>query len=345
MDAKEFAEMIAGTDEESCLVENDHSFWLLRFDQSNTGKKKLIHYDALQPEGQQWTLLPLRFEDEAVLGVAYSPQPEIIAACWDVFYSVRQEKGKWKKKKTTLDRLDSTLRGLITNLRTIDNKLFLCGSWRTVAMRTDGEWQWMTSQIPLTQEELDGSALNMGFTVMDGFAGDDMYAAGDMDDLWHYNGESWRRIALPSNELITGLCCGGDGKVYVAAHSGKVFTGRDDTWKTLETPHRLGHLGGMVWYEDRIWFVDGVNIWQIKDEKIQEAQLPDHIMKTGGNIAVGAGVLLVTNSNCAAYLKDGQWTVLFEYKKLFLEAEEAGLLDAKMIRQFHEEEEIEQAMH
>lgn len=86
-----------------------------------------------------------------------------------------------------------------------------------------------------------------GFSCVDGFSENDIYAAGGKGDVWNFDGDEWRQIHFPSNMLIESICCGQDGYVYIGAQSGTVFKGRKDQWKMIHRGVNLTvQANGMV---------------------------------------------------------------------------------------------------
>ncbi|MEJ8893786.1 hypothetical protein WL854_05225 [Escherichia coli] len=129
----------------------------------------------------------------------------------------------------------------ISNTRTIGGRLYVVGSARSVVRRIDrNNWEKLNKGIHLpAQDEIKTIREQMlfldaaGFSCVDGFSENDIYAAGGKGDVWNFDGDEWRQIHFPSNMLIESICCGQDGYVYIGAQSGTVFKGRKDQWKMI----------------------------------------------------------------------------------------------------------------
>lgn len=203
-------------------------------------------------------------------------------------------------------------RGSINRLKSIGGFLYACGGGRTLAKRIGkSDWISFTQDIPspISQGVKSGDA---GFVDFDGFSESDIYAAGGHGDVWHFDGQSWRQVAFPSNEVLNSVCCGDDGNVYISGYEGVTWMGRGDTWRKI-------HHGGislgfrdMVWYEDKVWCTSDYGLWTIENGKLSTADVPPEVRACSGHLSVGDGVLLLAGLYGAVFREAGQWeTIIF----------------------------------
>ncbi|MNF88094.1 hypothetical protein D3C84_705800 [compost metagenome] len=176
-----------------------------------------------------------------------------------------------------------------------------------------------------------------GFESLDGFSRSDVYAAGGKGDVWHFNGQQWRRIDFPSNLAIETVCCGGDGRVYISGYEGHTFVGRGDTWKKIRTREDISlAFKDMVWYEDRVWCTNDYGVWWIVGDQLVKANIPAFAQISAGHLSARDGVLLLAGFYGAAYLENGQWHQIFSYSEMVDRCKAEGLYDGVLQARWHE---------
>lgn len=207
-------------------------------------------------------------------------------------------------------------RGAINRLKPVDGFLYACGGGRTIAKRLGkGEWQSMTQDIPAAGDE-GMNVGDAGFRDLDSFGESDIYAVGGHGDVWHFDGQAWRRVAFPSNEVLNSVCCGGDGNVYISGYEGVTWMGRGDTWQKI---HRGGISQGfrdMVWYEDKVWCTSDYGLWTIENGKVSTADVPPDVSACSGHLSVGDGVLLLAGLYGAVFREAGQWETIVLFSSM-----------------------------
>lgn len=209
-------------------------------------------------------------------------------------------------------------RGGIRKLKTIGGYLYACGGGRSVDKRLGkNHWASLTQALPPYPDIGRG-----GFQDIDGFSEDELYAVGGKADVWHYNGQRWEQLDVPTNTWVEAVCCAGDGSVYIAALEGMILKGRGDQWKVIDRGGVLTGLRDMVWYEERVWCSNDYGLWTIHEDRLERAKLPTEIAVCAGHLYVGDGVLLTAGLGGAAFKEDGQW------RSIFLRAEMEALVQA-----------------
>jgi hypothetical protein len=155
-----------------------------------------------------------------------------------------------------------------------------------------------------------------GFHDIDGFASDDIYAAGGHGDLWHFDGTAWKQVPFPSNMTLESLCCAGDGEVYIGAESGTLFKGRGNRWKLIERNAMALPFRDMVWFQDKVWCTSDYGLWVIHKDKAVPADVPASVSVCAGHLSVGDGVMLLAGIY-GAVLHDGRaWQPIIDFNDL-----------------------------
>lgn len=206
----------------------------------------------------------------------------------------------------------------IRNTRTIGGRLYVVGSARSVVRRIDrNNWEKLNKGIHLpAQDEIKTIREQMlfldaaGFSCVDGFSENDIYAAGGKGDVWNFDGDEWRQIHFPSNMLIESICCGQDGYVYIGAQSGTVFKGRKDQWKMIHRGELTLPFRQMVWYENCVWATSDYGVWQIIGDDVVQPDLPSEVKMCTGYISCTEKTLVLAGYYGVARLENGHWDIL-----------------------------------
>ncbi|WNZ60922.1 hypothetical protein QEG98_34170 [Myxococcus sp. MxC21-1] len=151
-----------------------------------------------------------------------------------------------------------------------------------------------------------------GFQDVDGFAEDDLYVAGGPGELWHLDGVTWRRLALPTNETVRRVCCAHDGEVYVLAGSRQLLVGRRSDWRHLEPRAAEEAFESIVAYGDRVILSTQSALFEVADGAISPAALGSmSTLRNCSFLAAGHGILLVAGAHSASSFDGTTWTEIF----------------------------------
>lgn len=205
-------------------------------------------------------------------------------------------------------------RGVVDKIKPLNGFLYGCGDPRSVFKRTGvNQWQEIGPLPPAGKGEV-------GFRDFDGFSESDIYAAGGRGDVWHYDGQEWRRISFPTNMWLESVCCGQDGFVYIGAQSGTVFRGRGDQWMLIHQGDLSLAFKDMVWFGDRVYATNDYGLWEIQGESVQRSNEPIEITNCAGNLSAADGVMLMAGAYGAALHNGNGWTRLFSLAELAKQA-------------------------
>jgi hypothetical protein len=255
--------------------------------------------DTRPKEDRESVLLsysPVRLEEQGGFGdilwdsgidelfVAYNSIDEGIIYCDTIFntFEPRSDPVLFKPVLPKPDQDDYTR--LSQNIKYIDGEVYITGILRKVFKRT-GVFEWVDLTDPdehpnLFQElaalkEKDGhyGGSRAGFSAIDGFSKDDIYAAGEYGDAWHYNGKVWRRLDLPGNFNIKTITCGGDGNVYFAGYTGGIIKGTIDHWKNID--ERGGKvINETAWFQGKLYLSDERYLYTLEGDEIKPYKYP-----------------------------------------------------------------------
>ncbi len=275
--------------------------------------KRIAIFFRNKPHGVRLTGENLGNWGRLVMGASNSPKGQILL--------IEREKDRiftfgsgFKGEEIPVDREHPDLNGfgVFTKIKTFEGQAFMCGSSRSLTRRI-AQNRYDSRYLKLKPpREPDAEITHIGFLDFDMFSETDIYAAGGKGDLWHFNGEAWRQIQLPTNTWLETVCCGGDGMVYVSGYEGLLFMGRDDRWMKINDGGVMFGWKDMVWFEDRAWATGQMGLWSIKDGQVEHVpELPSDIHACSGNLYVNDGVMLMAGFGGACFRENGEWHSIF----------------------------------
>jgi hypothetical protein len=199
------------------------------------------------------------------------------------------------------------------------DRILVCGANGKAAWRLGANsWQFFGADFPNALEIKDSEKMvealgNQSFDDIDAFAPDNLYTVGGHGRVWHYDGQTWRQCAFPSNMRLYSVCCGGDGSVYVGAQSGTVFKGRGDQWTLIQKGGSSLPFKDMVWHAGRLWCTNDYGLWSLQDGRIEPVLATDEVLACVGNLAVGDGVMLLAGQSGVSFHDGEMWFNVFNY--------------------------------
>lgn len=209
-------------------------------------------------------------------------------------------------------------RGGVLKIRAIDGIVYGAGWRRSVCKReAPNHWIPLWDKLPTPKVKRKVDETDYGFRAIDGFAGNDIYAAGGQGDVWHYDGNVWRQISFPSNALIYNVCCGGDGFVYIAGHGGIVFRGRGDKWSKICDNITDYWFKEVIWYQNKAWATNDYGIYAFNEKGEQKLNLPDFVRSSTGYMAQGDGILVIAGMYGASMHDGKEWKSLVDLVALY----------------------------
>ena len=189
---------------------------------------------------------------------------------------------------------------------------YAVGPRRKVYVResADGWHQLESGLFPQgDQTALDSS----GFSDVDGFDNDDIYACGGSADLWHYDGTAWKRVDVPTNSNLYRVCCAPDGLVYILTSDRWVLAGRNASWSVIDQDLTTARFESIVVFGNRVILSTESGLFEIVDGDLRLASLPPKPpMRSNSFLAARDGVLVVAGSRDACSFDGQSWSVIFK---------------------------------
>jgi hypothetical protein len=151
---------------------------------------------------------------------------------------------------------------------------------------------------------------DIGFSDIDGFAEDDLYAVGGKGDVWRYDGAAWRVCEFPSNWPLFTVCCAPDDQVYITGEGGTIFQGRGDTWRRIWQDEMTVPYNDSLWFDGKLWLASDYRLDVLEGGKVQRAEHQGERVPAFGNMDVADGILVVASLDTVRLFDGQSWRVL-----------------------------------
>lgn len=200
-----------------------------------------------------------------------------------------------------------------SNVRTIPpGRAFAVGSNRKVYQRTAAN-RWDPLHDGLVRVEKGPKPAEFGFNDIAGLAPNEIYACGGLGDLWHYDGNGWAQIDVPTNLGLRRMCVGPDSNIYIMSDIGDLIVGRGDSWTLHVKPEEIDvQLENLVPFGSRIILSSTDRLIAFENGEWGDAELSPPSLSSYARIASGDGILLVAGIQDAAVFDGETWRVVLE---------------------------------
>lgn len=169
-----------------------------------------------------------------------------------------------------------------------------------IVYRLDGFVKW----TPMDK----GLSSSLNFWAIDGFDGEDIYAAGDDGALWHFDGRKWSYCDPPTNMNFNTLKCAGNGKVYVAGNDGQLLCGRANTWQFIAEDETGDTFWDLKWFEGNLYLSTRSFVYRLKDGGLELVDFGDDTPETCYHLSTAKGVLWSIGAKDIMNFDGKRWT-------------------------------------
>jgi hypothetical protein len=133
---------------------------------------------------------------------------------------------------------------VLSAVRDVAGKAYAVGMMKQV-YRRDGRDRWTDLGASLNDKG--------GFEAIHGFSENDLYAVGWKGEIWHFDGRFWEPIKSPTKKILTGVCCAGDGYVYICGKDGTLIRGKANHWKLIDHDETEEDFWDVDWFRGRLY--------------------------------------------------------------------------------------------
>jgi hypothetical protein len=180
--------------------------------------------------------------------------------------------------------------GYVNRIRAIGDHLYVCGQSRQVyRFDWDGKdlasGQWLDVAGPMRQppmpeppDDADEGAFNrwlddndaIDLVDIDGPSEDDIYAVGD--EVWHWDGQHWAQITLPTDEPLSALKVMNSNEIYLVGRNGALLRGnRRDGFVDLSSVEDNQRFVGIEYFDGKLFLASnlGLFVYDPNERKIE----------------------------------------------------------------------------
>lgn len=260
VDRTRWAEYLEGYVVEDVAVgDGRRGFFLLEpdvdLDAPDRPPTRLLHVDADRPmDARRFVKGTVDFK---TAGLAFSPAGGeflVIGLAGEVFaYDGARGKNE-PSLPMTLD--GSDLRAVVHGVDRVGSTVYATG-WpnRVWRRRGAGVWDVLSAGLPPARlgpaDDVVQALQEKRLRALAGFADDDLYAFGDVGEIWHWDGTRWQRRATPGREAFVAACAAGE-RVFATDERGAIWSGRGEGWTRVTQPPPYA-IADLAWFDGRLW--------------------------------------------------------------------------------------------
>ena len=128
--------------------------------------------------------------------------------------------------------------GYVLRIREVCGKLYVCGASSQIYRRDAKGWVHFDEGVLDRRDPLEAIALS----DIDGTSGKDIYAVGEKGCVWHHDGISWGKLAVPALHNLKAVRCVSSGEVYIVGYEGTLLKGSGETWSNVSNTEIRNHF-------------------------------------------------------------------------------------------------------
>jgi len=210
----------------------------------------------------------------------------------------------------------------IKGLERVGTTIYAAASWRHIFKRTGkNNWQDITENIDRSDIiDKKGGGWNTkkagysGFRCIGGITENNLYAAGNGGDCWHFDGNIWRRIDLPTNECVYKIVAVNPDLVYMACGGGVLLEGAQDTWRVIKYENDHISFTEMVLFQDVLYVATDYSMYKLVDgELVNSRPASENFeieMFTHHSLSANEDIMLMCGETSVA-ISDGEFWLPF----------------------------------
>jgi hypothetical protein len=219
--------------------------------------------------------------------------------------------------------------GYVNRIQVVGTKLYVCGMNRQV-YRFDwngkdlAKGQWSDIAGAMRQSHFaeppddDGEAFDqwlddsdsIDFVDIAGSSENDIYAVGDQ--TWHYDGQQWIQLAMPSEESLAAIKVLDEKRVVMVGHNGSLMIGNAQNGFTdYSSIDNNQNFIGVEWYKDKLFLASNLGLftYDLTEKKIKRCATnlnPD--LQDAHMLEAKDGILWSFGFKDIAFFDGKEWT-------------------------------------
>jgi len=190
----------------------------------------------------------------------------------------------------------------LRNIGVVDGYAIACGMKRQVYRRS-AENSWTAMHAPAPKE-----GQNAGFEAIAGYSIKETYAVGWNGEIWEWDGGQWLNRTSPTNLILTGLACAGDGNVYICGQHGTLIRGRHDLWDIIDLEKFVEDLWDTHWFNDTLYLATMTGLYTFTSAGIRPVDFGSDAPATCYRLTSAENVLWSVGTDDVFCFDGKQWT-------------------------------------
>jgi hypothetical protein len=170
----------------------------------------------------------------------------------------------WELRPKSKDEKIYKIPGLVamTNARSIDDMIYICGMGRKVLSRQKtGDWLNISAPTASLQDGV------IGFESIDGWSKSSIVAVGWQGEIWHLSSGMWRALNSPTNKNLNAVWCASNGLAYVVGDQGACLVGDENVWEVVSTEAEID-LRDVCEFQGEIFVCSDYSIFVLQEKEL-----------------------------------------------------------------------------
>ncbi|MDA8446989.1 hypothetical protein [Paracidovorax valerianellae] len=206
--------------------------------------------------------------------------------------------------------------GYLNALREIDGMLYACGGGGQIYRRDGSGWIDIAGALrqpaPVLSANLALQSPELGDDIadIDGYAADDLYAAGGQG-LYHYDGHQWTACEVSTDEILMAVLCAPDGVVWACGFNGAVMRG-NATEGFQDVSHYDDNmiLTNLAFFSGQLYLSSNQGLFRLDPDRTKARLEKVNGLPECDDLSVAGGVLLCVGPKNIHRLDAGAWEEL-----------------------------------
>jgi len=252
---------------------------------------------------EKWSMLPMQW---VPIGVVVLQQPTPCVFTLSPYGTVGFGYGDYKEEEIDSSEDGPVSRGQFRELRIIDGHVYATGMGRQVYRRnTDGKWERVDEGVVAQK----GVIAVSGFNSIDGVNENDVWAAGFLGEIWHYNGKEWKQHESGTKLNFYKVVAVQPNLVFCVGQKGQVLRYDGNGWQVLLSDAAIGDLWDAAWFNNALYVVSEKSLYRLQNDSLE--QVPAEGVNSFGHLHTNEGVLWSFGPKQLASTTDGiKWELI-----------------------------------
>jgi hypothetical protein len=109
--------------------------------------------------------------------------------------------------------------------------------------------------------------------------------------LWHYDGNMWGKIELPTNINLSIVECVVDGTVYIAGHNGILIRGGGSAWEIIDHKETKDDIWDIEWFDGQLYVSTMHAVYRLIGDNLEAVDFGDDPPRSCYQLSAAKGVI------------------------------------------------------